>query len=48
MTNPLRSLSNGMEARLGSSVVERAVRAWKPAIAKGVIEASEPPTNITS
>ena len=48
MTKPLRSLSNGIEARVGSSVVERAVRAWKPAIAKGVIEASEPPTNITS
>ena len=48
MTKPLRSLSNGIEARLGSSVVERAVRAWKPAIANGVMEASEPPTSITS
>ena len=26
MTKPLRSLSNGIEARVGSSVVERAVR----------------------
>ena len=48
ITNPFRSLSNGIEARVGSSVVERAVRAWKPAIANGVIEASEPPTNIKS
>ncbi|CIW22393.1 Uncharacterised protein [Streptococcus pneumoniae] len=44
----MRSLSNGIEARVGSSVVERAVKAWKPAMAKGVIEASVPPTNITS
>ena len=33
ITNPFRSLSNGIEARVGSSVVERAVKAWKPAIA---------------
>ena len=48
MTNPLRSLSNGIEARVGSSVVDKAVNTWKPAIAKGVIEASDPPTNMIS
>ena len=48
MTNPLRSLSNGIEARVGSSVVERAVKAWKPAIANGVIEDSDPPTSMIS
>ena len=32
ITKPLRSLSNGIEERSGSSVVERAVRALKPPI----------------
>ena len=48
MTKPFLSLSNGIDARVGSSVVDKAVKAWKPAIAKGVMDASEPPTNITS
>ena len=48
ITKPLRSLSNGIDERSGSSVVESAVRALKPPIPILVIEASEPPAKTTS
>ena len=48
MTKPSRSLSNGRDAVSGSSLVERAVRAAKPAIPSGVIADSVPPATITS
>src|SRR5699024_1765596 len=48
MTKPLRFLSKGMEAFIGSSAEESAVRFVKPATAIGVILLSVPPANITS
>ena len=48
ITKPLRSLSNGIDERSGSSVVESAVRALKPPIPILVIEASAPPAKTTS
>ena len=48
MIKPFRSLSKGMEARAGSSVVFNAVRAVKPATPMGVMLASVPPATITS
>ena len=48
MTKPFLSLSNGIEALLGSVDVERAVSAAKPPIPIGDIELSVPPANITS
>jgi hypothetical protein len=49
ITNPSRSLSNGRLAASGSSLrVVMARAAQKPAIASGVIAASEPPAIIAS
>ena len=48
MTKPLRSLSKGMEARLGSEASVRALMEVNPPMARGVMEASAPPATITS
>ena len=48
MIKPLRSASNGMDARAGSSVVFNAVREVNPATPIGVMLASAPPATITS
>lgn len=48
MTKPLRSLSKGMEARLGSEASVRALIEVNPPMARGVMEASAPPATITS
>lgn len=48
MTNPLLFLSNGSEHFSGSSTVESAVNAVKPATPTGQILASVPPASITS
>ena len=47
-TKPLRSLSKGMEARLGSGFWLRAFIEVKPPMARGVTAASVPPQSITS
>ena len=47
-TKPERSLSKGIEARLGSVSVVKAVKLAKPATPNSQIAASVPPANITS
>ena len=48
MTKPFLSRSNGMEARSGSSEVERAVSPENPATPNGVMQLSVPPATMTS
>ena len=48
MTKPLRSLSKGMEARLGSEAVVRALMEVKPPMAREVMVASAPPDTMAS
>ncbi len=48
ITKPLLSLSNGMEALLGSVDVVSAVKALNPDIPVGVMVDSVPPASITS
>ena len=48
ITKPFRSLSNGIEARFGSSEVLSAVSCMKPATPIGVMQASAPPASMIS
>ena len=48
ITNPLLSLSKGIEHLFGLSLVDNAVRAVNPAIPIGVTLPSVPPATITS
>ena len=48
ITKPLLSLSNGIEALIGSSLNVNAVKEAKPETPRGVIAASVPPATITS